>query len=58
MKSLGIWTSTKKVSLNNRIRIWEMDDKMTGIEHTVEKINTMNKENVKTKKNRTSDTSI
>lgn len=35
-----------------------MDDKMTGIEHTVEKMNIMNKENVKTKKKRTNDTSI
>lgn len=50
MKNLEIWTSTKKASFTNRIRIREMGDKMTGIEHTVEKINTMNKENVKTKK--------
>lgn len=48
MKILRIWTEITEVNFTNKI--WEMEERILGIEDTIEKMNISVKENVKPKK--------
>ena len=48
MENLGKRTGTAEVSITNRIQ--EMEERISGIEDTIEEIDTSVKENIKSKK--------